>query len=161
MPWQKCKATGKPDVLTGSWKFIGVVPDTGFGKASPSGSVGGTVAMEVMLRWTRTFKREYCCCKSKIKWSAGVSGYMIPSYGYRSGPFIFFGAPGGWTPIPTGADLAEWFFNTAGAAISFPNIPQPGTDDEIENIRQQNEPKPTTKGSVVKEPSEPTAFCWW
>ncbi|MFO7820981.1 MAG: RHS repeat-associated core domain-containing protein [Lentisphaeria bacterium] len=148
-----CVDAGEDDVLDEEWEYFGYVP-LGSG---PVGSAGGFVTDGLKIRWKRGFKRKYICCGCDEKWVEGVRGYAKDLT--EGAPFFFYGAPGPWSPIPTGSDLASWFFNTAGAAISTWEAPWPDTADAINAFIGSNAPDKDELGVIIKEPSAPWAFC--
>ena len=151
-----CSDAGEPDVLDPQWASLGYVPS---GVNIPTGGAGGFSVDALKVRWIRGFKRKYICCDCTVKWADGVRGYAKTMT--QDAPYFFYGPPGPWTPIPTGATLAEWFFNTAGAAITWWQSPWPDTANSINSFIQNNAPGVSQLGDIVKKPKAPWTWCWW
>jgi hypothetical protein len=155
-PWKSCTSAGEDDVLDPAWKCIGFVP---VGESPVAGGAGGSSYDMLKVRWMRGFKRKYNCCCSKVRWADGARGYARDMT--EGAPFFFSGVPGPWTPIPSGSSLAEWFFETAGAAIDFVQLPWADTASAINAFVSKNAPGSSEKGDVVKDPKTPSVWCWW
>jgi len=153
--YRKCVDAGERDVLDSSWAYDSYVPSG----SVPAGGGGGYQLDSVTIRWTRGFKRKYRCCCEDIVWAGGKRGYIKEDT--ENSPFFFYGAAGPWTPIPTGANIWDWFVNVAGTLITWPSSPWPQTANDINGWIANHTPGPSELGAVITQPSTPWAWCWW
>jgi len=147
-----CKPTGEEAWLDDHWNYVAFYPDD----PSTAGSIGGSVYYSVSYKYTRRFKREYCCCGKNIIWSKGLKGISVSAP--QEEIYVFQGSPNPWPPTHF-ISVNGFFMDAVGTVISFPSAPIETTKDIINGYSKSLTPADEEEGNVIREPFVPRRKC--